>query len=324
MTNNLTLIVVLPLVVASLWGWSRVLRRAANGRAPLPLAHRRPVPWTILDICFCVAVWWMLQFTGDALVRGALYLDPAAKPDDLPLNARAMLMMAGGIGTLIATLISLFAIMWHTRATWRDVGFDERFITADLRLGLSAFVLLAPPVYGVHLLLQQWFPYRHPLVNLLKERPDPTFLAISTFTALIVAPLCEEYFFRVLFQGWLHKLNRRGEIFSNWFYAVAEKTPRSESIYAGEVAREDLDLSEEESAQEIGAAIGIWPIFASAFAFSLVHIGYGPDPLPLFLLALGLGFLYRQTHRILPCIVVHLLLNFCSLAVLLMEIYRPG
>jgi membrane protease YdiL (CAAX protease family) len=38
-----------------------------------------------------------------------------------------------------------------------------------------------------------------------------------------------------------------------------------------------------------------------------------PDPIPLFVLALGLGYLYRQTHRILPCIVVHLLLNACSL-----------
>ena len=33
----------------------------------------------------------------------------------------------------------------------------------------------------------------------------------------------------------------------------------------------------------------------------------------VFLLALGLGYMYQQTHRVLPCIAVHMLLNSCSL-----------
>jgi membrane protease YdiL (CAAX protease family) len=316
------LIVVAPLVVASLWGWGRVLSHALAGRAPLEAAPRRPVPWTMLDLCFCVAVWLLLQFVGDAMVRGAFYLNPAAEPDELPLYARAALMLAGGTATLLTTLISLLAVMWHTRATWRDVGFDERFFGSDLRLGLTAFILLAPPVYAVHLLMQVWFPYRHPLWNLLRENPDATFLAISAFTALIVAPLCEEYFFRVLLQGWLHQLNRSGEVVSSWFYAVADKPAPHESAYAGLPASDEPDAPVDESPERIGETLGVWPIFASALAFSFVHMGSGP--IPLFLLALGLGYLYRQTHRILPCIMVHVMLNACSLAVLLIELYRPG
>jgi membrane protease YdiL (CAAX protease family) len=52
-----------------------------------------------------------------------------------------------------------------------------------------------------------------------------------------------------------------------------------------------------------------------------MHAAHGPDPIPLFVLALGLGYLYRQTHRILPCIVVHFLLNLLTMAALAMELW---
>jgi membrane protease YdiL (CAAX protease family) len=59
-----------------------------------------------------------------------------------------------------------------------------------------------------------------------------------------------------------------------------------------------------------------WPIFVSASIFAAMHLGHGYDFVPLFFLALGLGYLYQQTHRVLPCIVVHLLLNAGSLVML--------
>jgi membrane protease YdiL (CAAX protease family) len=38
----------------------------------------------------------------------------------------------------------------------------------------------------------------------------------------------------------------------------------------------------------------------------------------------GLGYLYQRTHRILPSLVVHALLNACSMIVLLLEvIFEP-
>jgi hypothetical protein len=43
----------------------------------------------------------------------------------------------------------------------------------------------------------------------------------------------------------------------------------------------------------------------------------------LFFLALGLGYVYRQTHRILPGIVVHFLLNACSMGMFLVDVFFP-
>ena len=56
----------------------------------------------------------------------------------------------------------------------------------------------------------------------------------------------------------------------------------------------------------------------SAFVFAILHWGHGPDPIPLFFLALGLGYLYHRTHRIIPCIVVHFLVNGLSMLALLL------
>jgi membrane protease YdiL (CAAX protease family) len=63
-----------------------------------------------------------------------------------------------------------------------------------------------------------------------------------------------------------------------------------------------------------------WPVVVSAAVFALMHYSHGPDPIPLFLLAVGLGYLYRQTHRLLPSVTVHFLLNGMSMALLWMEL----
>ena len=66
--------------------------------------------------------------------------------------------------------------------------------------------------------------------------------------------------------------------------------------------------------------IGPW---RSALIFAVLHLSHGPDWVPLFVLALGLGYVYRQTHRILPCIVVHFLLNACSMGMFLVDVFFP-
>lgn len=56
------------------------------------------------------------------------------------------------------------------------------------------------------------------------------------------------------------------------------------------------------------------PIFFSSAFFAGMHInGDSTDPIPLFFFALVLGYLYRQTHRLWPCIVLHAMLNGTSI-----------
>jgi membrane protease YdiL (CAAX protease family) len=55
--------------------------------------------------------------------------------------------------------------------------------------------------------------------------------------------------------------------------------------------------------------------------FSLAHYGHGAAPVSLLVLGIGLGILYQRTHRILPGMVVHFLLNLCSMTILFVEVF---
>jgi membrane protease YdiL (CAAX protease family) len=60
-------------------------------------------------------------------------------------------------------------------------------------------------------------------------------------------------------------------------------------------------------------AVPIWPLFVSGILFGLAHAEYGPSWFPLILMGLLLGYLYRCTHRIWACWIVHISLNAISM-----------
>jgi len=53
----------------------------------------------------------------------------------------------------------------------------------------------------------------------------------------------------------------------------------------------------------------------------MMHIGQGAAPIPLFFLALALGYLYRQTGRLWPCIMVHMILNTFTIVIVILTVY---
>ena len=81
-----------------------------------------------------------------------------------------------------------------------------------------------------------------------------------------------------------------------------------------------LPFSDPGSRLEPSPPTRFWPVWASAAIFAAMHLGHGIDPVPLFVLALGLGYLYRQTHRLWPPILVHWMLNSLTMAQLLVEV----
>lgn len=59
----------------------------------------------------------------------------------------------------------------------------------------------------------------------------------------------------------------------------------------------------------------IWPSFVVGILFGLAHFQYGLSWIPLSVLGTVLGLVYRQTHSILPCVVIHMMMNgFAMLA----------
>ena len=77
---------------------------------------------------------------------------------------------------------------------------------SDIRLGVVAFLALAPPVYALQICLVQRFESKHPLIELIRQNPQPQLIAVCIASAVLVAPVIEEYLFRGLLQGWLERL----------------------------------------------------------------------------------------------------------------------
>ncbi len=254
-----------------------------------------------------------------------------------------------GAASLTGCLLAAAAIVLRTGADWKsDLGLTLRSVGHDLGLGLVAYVMLAPVIYAMQATIQHWYPSEHPLVESFRSNPTVGFYLICVFSAAIVAPLVEEFLCRVLLQGWLERvftgLARESEA---GFDGPFERPPAAAPpILTGpapgagtEIAAAAADGSEQgtaaamEPAGEVGVLRGaplaqelrgwFWvvPILISSFVFAALHLGNGLDPIPLFVLALGLGYLYQRTHRLLPCVVLHFLVNAFALAMLAASLF---
>lgn len=215
------------------------------------------------------------------LVLAVLVIDPLA----VWLSGSHAELRAGEISAQALTAITAAHLMWaglaiiyleqRTAASADDLGFDASRIRDDARLGFLAFLAALLPVYGTVAVVSQFFPpTEHPLARLVREHSTAGLLGLVAFSAVVVAPLAEELLFRVILQGWLERQievlgERRGRAFATWSRAL--------------------------------------PILASSAAFAAMHEGF--ERIALFILALFLGFLYQQTHRILPSLILHACIN---------------
>jgi membrane protease YdiL (CAAX protease family) len=255
-----------------------------------------------------------------------------------------------GLLVVVGSLISL-----RLGATARDFGFSARQLWSDLKLGLTGFVMLAPPVYAIQgLLVYFWKPSKHPLMEMFKESPDPGFFAVLFAAAAVVAPLFEELVFRVLLQGLLEKAfsfagaahelvlgSPRGPVETMHLTAPAsgaqENPVAAEIIFLSDQRESDAnpyaasavigegivpaEVVESEDQQELRGPVAWLPIAVSSAIFALLHYDHGPDWVPLLLLAAGMGYLYQRTHRVVPCLVVHALLNSLSMFGLWLQVF---
>jgi len=381
--DNLFSLVFLGLATGSLVTWIWAIRQWASGRTLLPFETRRRVPWGLVDLFVILAVWFAVLIVVVLLVgavcgilpgSGQIEVNGGDEPDGAELAA---LLMASAISSVLTLAVALAWLVIRAGAKRSDLGIDWGKAVTDARLGLFAFVMLIGPVFAIQyalvLLLQP--EQEHPVVTMLKSESGLMYLAVAGFMAVIVAPIAEEYFFRVILQGWLENVaywlrgvsRRRSEPVSSlaengkpedlpglatpdqavqlMLGGAPPPTPREPIAAEGDavVEAEVVDAGPtdempsqnpyvspqvtpafasavpaagETGADDAGMRPALWPIVVTSAVFALMHLGNGPDPIPLFVLAIGLGYLYQRTHRVLPCIVVHMLLNATSLTLL--------
>ncbi len=347
-------------------GWIRAVKRRSQGQPIYPFQSRLPVPWGLLDLAVVALTALTAMVIGVAIISGLLGIDIGAGLAKIEPRARAILMLTDSTISFAVLVVSLLWLRWRVHAGLHDLGVDPDRIDSDIGLGMAAFAMLAVPVFLIQLSLLKLFPDQdqHPLIEMLREDSSPTLLLVSLFVAVLVAPIVEEFVFRVLLQGWLENVACRVGDFHAFLFGPAvpgekELLPKENGTAASDVWAADTEFVDDavgggghnesspedraagtdsidrqipnpyqspesgpETPQDIPAVNPgkmrprYWPIFVSSAIFAAVHLGHGYAPVPLFFLSLGLGYLYQQTHRVVPCIVVHLLLNASSMAAL--------
>ncbi len=289
-------------ISGSLTLWIRFLVRAVEGQSLLPYEPRRPVPWIWVDLIVLLLVFLGALWTFLALY---LYFYPRSfGPSETEFPPVMLLVDAATkLAVLLAALVGLKSLRGATPLDW---GLVSANAGRDVLVALTAAVAFLPPVYALHALLSRVNDTPHPLIKALTEWDEPWLRVLAFLSAGLLAPIWEELFFRVLFQGWLERV----------LVHRHEPPPDDAGVH-------ELTPDAESTGQYVAAVRsprGGWlPIAISSALFALAHLNYESprlDFIPLFFFSCGLGYLYQRTHRALPSILLHMALNVCSLTLL--------
>ncbi len=324
------------LFVASLGVWGLVFWRWRTGRTIVPYEPRRPVPWLGVDLAliilaFLIAGAAILHFTPtphEATSNGRAADSPAvvkqadsAKGQSERRDADPKSAAEWAVNMIAELAMAAAAVGWvvfRVRATPRDLGLPVSRFGPDIVLGGAAFLAAFAPVMKLQEFLERLTPYDHPLIRSLKHQPDGWMMSIVAVSAVVVAPLVEELFFRVLIQGCFEAVEAK----RRWLLTVRRSPGTSPSSGLSSPATVRPVATEAElSALSAPAA---WPIVMTSILFALMHPGQGAAPIPLFIFSLFLGYVYQRTHRIWPSLVAHMLLNGTTMAALWYMLMNPA
>lgn len=286
--------------VASVVAWTHLIRTRARRQLPLLPPRSREEPyWTMLEFFLAYGLLMICIAAAAATVRRHWPV-----PEEGGLTDVSTLTASAWAGTLVnlAVVACLLVQMGlFRRETLQRAGLWPS--GGDVRLGLWASLLILPPVLWLAKGLEWVTPYEHDVFKLIERSPDASVLFAVGFSAVIVAPLCEEFVFRMLLQGGAERLVRRARLWQQHGDEPPEKIEQHKVIPAEELS---------------GWSWG--PLWISSVTFALMHSGQGAAPIALFFFGVGVGYLYRQTGRLWPCIVVHFVLNALSISGFLLNL----
>ena len=329
--------------------WVLAALKVAGGQPLIDWSKRRPVPWAILDLVSIFVLYVVSIFVVQGSLHAAGMLPDTDDLTKLSLNDSAILVASNMAASLGLLVIALPFIVLRTGATARDFGIIARELARDVKLGIIGFLMLAPPVYVIQgLLVYFWQPSKHPLMEMFKASPDPGFYALLFVAAAVVAPIFEEIVFRVILQGFLEKffswrhgilellsgqkeapatplaaapIAPAGEMVLHYGESLAPPNPYAASpVIIGDTSNAAPLVDPAVQPELLGPSAWL-PIGLSAIIFALLHFSHGPDWVALTLLAAGMGYLYQRTHRLVPSLVVHALLNSLSMWGLWLQVY---
>ena len=324
MVDQMFIVVFLIGAIASIPLWRIAIQRLRHPDNPsrwdalLPPRKRLESPLGLLDVAAAFLIWAFFQTASIMLVvqmAGIKEIDSNLEP------AQQMALLASlQIGQLLATLLALVVIAARYGHAPRIFGWQTKNTWTDLRLAGVAFIMTIPSLLFLSWILSMLVAYEHQTFEVLREQMTLASVLVTWTTAVVLAPMTEEIFFRGFLQNWLQRLGNGmspAAAAASMIGGFSEQwAKRNESSPAPRYYEPKLVLADS-SARWL-------PILITSLAFAVVHLGQGLAPVTLFLFSLVLGYLYRQTGSILVCIVLHMMLNGYSMFWVTLEMILGG
>ena len=320
------------LAAGSLAMWLLAVRRLRAGEPLVPPEPRRPVPWGGIEVLLIV-----LGYLFASGLAAIYFVVPVGEGATVSVVSSLTLAITG-LASLLVVGAGVMLLRRAAGSTWRDLGLAGQHLLPDVRLGLAAGLAITAPVYAIQSIFTTLFKFEseHPLIEMVERGQNFTIFAVAVFLAVGVAPLAEEFLFRILLQGWLEARQMRGraerQLNAEMLENIAAKVENAESSQLVSVDSDNpyaappaiatstmpIDAQADTTIDLVAGQLmpGWAPLITSAVIFALLHATQGPDPIALLPLALVLGYLYRQTHRLVPSLVAHAFLNATSMLLL--------
>jgi membrane protease YdiL (CAAX protease family) len=323
----------------------------------LPFARMgRPV-WTgsevFLAICVMVA---LPDLIVSLLLQTGLFeafLGPAPDAAAKDATREYLLRCTNMVSPLIlVSMLGFVFLLKRIRHPSRQAGFHAscRRSPANVSLGMIAFLIATPIVYGVFTLVTRLIPaVDHPATVLGKHGLADWEWLLLAFQVGVAAPVIEEIVFRGILFDWLRRATLQGHFMvAAMSAAISFMAFDSSDIqaflapmffwlclmigYAYRILRmvRYFDLSEDEirawrplptsddadfdtaRQRQWSEANADLAILGSAMLFAAAHAQNWPAPIPLMLLAIALGWLMRRTQNLIAPITLHVLFNLTS------------
>ena len=332
------------LVLGGIPLWRAAYFRWQQRGSLLELRDRISSPIGLTDVMIMFVTWVFGQISSAGLAVFILDIQPDSISQLSGLQMAIMAIIVA-TGQLVFTAVGML-IIWFRYHRWEIFGIQPTMVRWDTQIGLLSFIMVIPTILLLQWALTLLVKYEHGTLEMLAKDSSLLTIASTWFAAVLVAPVCEEIFFRGILQSWLQRLGHGGNATLDKTVTGGWQVPPSREIQPGENSHAEFNLAEADevaepnpyrtpltvdSRNEIAEVPRVqfdssatWmPMIVSAAVFGLAHVGQGAAPIPLFVFGLALGYLYRQTGSILPCIVLHMGLNGFSMFWFTMQILFP-
>ncbi len=198
-------LLILAILTASMIMWSRFVVAYVKGAPFFPSLQPRQIQrWSLTDIFMALVSLYLVS----ALAASFATRIGVDRNDLVEGSASSIPKVAIATFQLSAVVLMTLLIAARYRVSLSNIGWSTKHIVQDIRLGLLAFIMALPPIYVLMIASTVLFkkPYNHPVVDAIKN--DPSSLPMAIWLAVVIAPILEEFGFRVLLQGFLESLSR--------------------------------------------------------------------------------------------------------------------